>query len=208
MTGHLAGTDAPSPGCTAWLVTGLRHAGKTTCIAALARDVGHGPRAALLTHGEAAKALTDGIADLPTTLRPPGCPCCMGQLTFHVALTRLLRGLADGTTLWIEGGQEGHGAAERSLIERDFGDHLSLAGVVAVIDPRSCREASAALQDRLARLAGAANRVIANHADQADPAARAAFEDFMARHAPQVPWRYAVRCAVPATWLVDGDAAG
>lgn len=191
-----------------WLVSGLRGAGKTTCIAMLSRQAPAGTQMALLTQDGMPADTANGWTGIATAMRAPGCPCCAGHLPFKVALTRFLRQRpAAATTLWIEGGQDGHGAAERALIEREFGAHLSLAGVVAVVDPRPIAHATAAMRERLAQSLAAADRVVANRADLAGPAVRAAFERFMGEHAPRLHWRYATRGELPHSWLGGEDAA-
>lgn len=190
-----------------WLVSGLRDAGKTTCIATLSRQAPAGTQMALLTQDGMPADAANGWTGIATAMRSPGCPCCAGHLPFKVALTRFLRQRpAAATTLWIEGGQDGHGAAERALIEREFGAHLSLAGVIAVVDPRPVQHATAAMRERLAQSLAVVDRVIANRADLAGPAARADFERFMDEHAPRLRWRYATRGDLPYSWLGGDDA--
>ncbi|HEY4373501.1 MAG TPA: GTP-binding protein [Burkholderiales bacterium] len=120
----------------------------------------------------------------------PGCPCCTGLTPFSAGLVTLLRKLRDKpvTRLLIEGGSEGHiESVARLLQQPQFSPHVFLAHALAVIDPAWLANPSAAAQEALAGLAGAADSLVAAPWNENAPA-RSEFRDFAGRFAPSRPW--------------------
>ncbi|WP_165867659.1 GTP-binding protein [Mesorhizobium sp. DCY119] len=177
------------------LITGFLGAGKTTLVNKMLHEA-NGLRLAVLVNDFGAinidAELIDGVAEDVVALKN-GCICCSLTGGLLAAVGSVLRrpDLPDAIVI------EGSGVSDplevaRALSDPDLQIHAPLDGIVTVVDTARAAELDEEAASLIERQILAADLVLLNKADLADPEQLAAMENRLAIEAPGVRL---VRCA-------------